>query len=173
MIVIATSENPIYLFKPNSNFSLQDSESEAQSKVRTLEIDMIATMWSKFGLRHHLASEAEVGIAIGQLFNNAKSLEAPGHNGSGLYGRYCMLNHCCVSNAKCIINNANGTFPLEVRAQTKIQRGDEITTRYVKVIFGADHDISTSVWLVFRSKNVFPWHPRYEVNTDLCHVSKL
>ena len=92
---------------------------------------MVSTMWNKFGLRHYLPSENIVRCAIGQLFNNAKSLEAPGYNGSGMYGRYCMLNHCCVSNAKCILNEA-GTFPLYVRAQTKILQGQEITTRYVK-----------------------------------------
>jgi len=71
------------------------------------------------------------------VFNNAKSLEAPGNNGSGMYGRYCMLNHCCVSNAKCILNNEKGSFLLDVRAQTKIAKGQEITTRYVGINIGA------------------------------------
>jgi len=91
---------------------------------------------NKFGLKHCVASENIVRCAIGQLFNNAKSLEAPGNNGSGMYGRYCMLNHCCVSNAKCILNEA-GSFLLDVRAQTKIMRGEEITTRYVGINVGA------------------------------------
>ncbi len=90
---------------------------------------MVTVMWHSFGLKNCLSSEAVVRTAIGQLFNNAKSLERPGHNGSGLYGRYCMLNHCCVSNAKCIITPHNGSFPLEVRAQTRIEAGEEITTR--------------------------------------------
>lgn len=98
---------------------------------------MVATMWNKFGLKHYLASEDIVHCAIGQLFNNAKSLEAIGNNGSGMYGRYSMLNHCCVSNAKCIINSTDGSFLLDVRAQTKILKGQEITTRYVGINVGA------------------------------------
>ena len=100
--------------------SLYRSDGLAKSgKLRSLEMDMVSTMWNKFGLRHYLPSENIVRCAIGQLFNNAKSLEAPGYNGSGMYGRYCMLNHCCVSNAKCILNEI-GTFLLHVRAQMKI-----------------------------------------------------
>ena len=41
-------------------------------RVRALEIDMVATMWNKFGLKHYVASENIVRCAIGQLFNNAK-----------------------------------------------------------------------------------------------------
>ena len=94
---------------------------------------MVDMIWQDFGLSKQLASKEVVRTAVGQLFNNAKSLESPGHNGSGLYGRYCMLNHCCVSNAKCIVINdaPNKTFLLEVRAQTKINKSEEITTRYV------------------------------------------
>ncbi len=73
-------------------------------------------------------NEAVVKTAIGQLFNNAKSLERAGHDGSALYGRYCMLNHSCISNAKCIVNT---DFMLDVRAQSTIKKGQEITTRYV------------------------------------------
>ena len=39
--------------------------------------------------------------------------------------------------------------------------------------FRADHDFSTSVWMVFRYKYFFPWNPGYEVNTIPCHLSKL
>ena len=39
--------------------------------------------------------------------------------------------------------------------------------------FRADHDISTPVWMVFRSEYFFQWHPGYEINTYACHVSKL
>jgi hypothetical protein len=90
---------------------------------------MVNTLWHLFGLSKCLASEDVVRTAIGQLFNNAKSLEKPGHNGSGLYGRYCMLNHSCLSNAKCIINDGREGFPLDVRAQAMIKKGEEITTR--------------------------------------------
>ena len=93
------------------------------------ENDMVDTIWRGFGLSRLVASEDVVRTAVGQLFNNAKSLENPGHNGSGLYGRYCMLNHCCVANAKCIIYEKAKGYPLEVRAQTNIEKGEEITTR--------------------------------------------
>ena len=45
--------------------------------------------------------------------------------------------------------------------------------KLTNVFFQADHDISTSVWLVFRSEVFFPGHPGYEVNTDPCHASKI
>jgi hypothetical protein len=123
---------------PLYDFHSEDRADNLQSgKVRALEIDMVATMWNKFGLKHYLASEDILHCAIGQLFNNAKSLEATGNNGSGMYGRYCMLNHCCVSNAKCILNSTDGSFLLDVRAQTKILKGQEITTRYVGINVGA------------------------------------
>ena len=105
------------------------------SKNLAFETDMVDMIWQDFGLSKQLASKEVVRTAVGQLFNNAKSLESPGHNGSGLYGRYCMLNHCCVANAKCIIKEQCGggakEFPLDVRAQTTIERGEEITTRLV------------------------------------------
>lgn len=90
---------------------------------------MVDMIWQDFGLSKQLASKEVVRTAVGQLFNNAKSLESPGHNGSGLYGRYCMLNHCCVANAKCILNEEANGFPLDVRAQKTIEKGEEITTR--------------------------------------------
>lgn len=99
------------------------------SKIRDFEADMTEVMWGTMGMHRYLSSEAVVRTAIGQLFNNAKSLEKPGNDGSGLYGRYCMLNHCCVANAKCIINEGSQGFPLDVRAQTRIVKGEEITTR--------------------------------------------
>lgn len=117
------SKGPLYDFYCAQNYL------EKTDKLRPLEIDMINVMWNRFGLKHLLDSEDIVRTAIGQVFNNAKSLERPGHNGSGLYGRYCMLNHCCVSNTKCIIHEDGGNFPLEVRAQTRILKGEEITTR--------------------------------------------
>ena len=112
-------------------YDFYSTETPPGSRSAALENDMVTTLWSVFGLSSHVSSPAIVRQAIGQLFNNAKSLERPGHNGSALYGRYCLLNHCCVSNAKCIITNdaKKTTFPLEVRAQTLIKRGEEITTR--------------------------------------------
>lgn len=96
--------------------------------------------------------------AIGQLFNNAKSLEKAGHDGtgkftinqmegwffsekqsiwfSGLFGLYSILNHSCISNAKCSVGQSCQGYPLEVRAQVEIRAGDEITTRYVGVNIG-------------------------------------
>ena len=108
------------------------------SKNLAFETDMVDMIWQDFGLSKQLASKEVVRTAVGQLFNNAKSLESPGHNGSGLYGRYCMLNHCCVANAKCIIKEQCGgakEFPLDVRAQTTIERGEEITTRLGHLFF--------------------------------------
>ena len=99
------------------------------SKNLAFETDMVDMIWQDFGLSKQLASKEVVRTAVGQLFNNAKSLESPGHNGSGLYGRYCMLNHCCVANAKCILNEEANGFPLDVRAQKTIEKGEEITTR--------------------------------------------
>lgn len=125
------TNGPLYDFYCAQNYT---DESNSQDKLRALEVDMINVMWNRFGLKHLLDSEDIVKTAIGQVFNNAKSLEKPGHNGSGLYGRYCMLNHCCVSNTKCIIHEDAGNFPLEVRAQTRILKGEEITTRYILLV---------------------------------------
>ena len=75
--------------------------------------------------------------AIGQLFNNAKSLEKSGHDGTGVFGLYSLLNHSCISNSKCIVGPASQGYPIEVRAQVRINSGEEITTRYVGVNIGA------------------------------------
>ena len=116
------NETPLYTF-----FSTPPES----SKTLAFENDMVDTIWRGFGLNQLVTSEDVVKKAVGQLFNNAKSLERSGHNGSGLYGRYCMLNHCCVANAKCIINEGAKKFLLDVRAQTAIEKGEEITTRSV------------------------------------------
>ena len=75
--------------------------------------------------------------AIGQLFNNAKSLEKSGNDGTGLFGLYSILNHSCISNSKCAVGPASRGYPIEVRAQVRIPAGEEITTRYVGVNIGA------------------------------------
>ena len=48
---------------------------------------------------------------------------------------YALLNHACLANAKVVIGKDN--YNLEVRAQTAITAGDEITTRYIGVNTGA------------------------------------
>lgn len=110
---------------------------QSTTRITTFEADMVDTIWNRFNLKACLDDKSVVRKAIGQLFNNAKSLEKPGYDGSGIYGRYCMLNHACVSNAKCVVGKAEQGLLLDVRAQTIILKGEEITTRYIGVNVGS------------------------------------
>ena len=54
----------------------------------------------------------------------------------GLYGRYAMINHACVSNSKCVVGRASSKYTIQVRSQIEIKKGEEITTRYVGITNG-------------------------------------
>ncbi|XP_023334833.1 uncharacterized protein LOC111706243 [Eurytemora carolleeae] len=80
--------------------------------------------------------ETEISRTIGILRTNGMKLEQVGScecAGVALYPIYCLLNHACY-------NNTNYTkYPdlhLELRAQTGIKAGEEITTRYVSSTLG-------------------------------------
>lgn len=70
-------------------------------------------------------------------------------SGSGLFGRYSMMNHSCLSNAKCAIGEKKKTgFKLAARAQKHIPKGTEINVRYVGVNVGQPmrHSQMLEVW---------------------------
>merc|ERR1719510_1728038 len=121
-----------------ANKPLYDYCSPTQSTVRicAFESDMLSVIWDGMKMKDYLKDIDIVRTAIGQLFNNAKSLEKQGHNSSGLYGRYAMINHACVSNSKCVVGRSTSKFTIQVRAQVLIRKGEEITTRYVGITNG-------------------------------------
>ena len=118
---------PLYDFcSPNQN----------TTRICSFESDMLTVIWDGMKMKDLIKDIDTVRTSIGQLFNNAKSLEKQGHNSSGLYGRYAMINHACVSNAKVVVGRASSNFTIQVRAQVPIQKGEEITTRYVGITNG-------------------------------------
>jgi hypothetical protein len=121
-----------------ANKPLYDYCSPKQSTVRicAFESDMFCVMWDGMKMKDLIKDMDTVRTTIGQLFNNAKSLEKQGHNSSGLYGRYAMINHACVSNSKVVVGRATSKFTIQVRAQILINKGEEITTRYVGITNG-------------------------------------
>ena len=121
-----------------ANKPLYDYCSPKQSTVRisAFESDMLCVIWDGMKMKDCIKDVDTVRTTIGQLFNNAKSLEKQGHNSSGLYGRYAMINHACVSNAKVVVGRASSKFTIQVRAQVSINKGEEITTRYVGITNG-------------------------------------
>ena len=120
------------------NKPLYDFCSPVQNTVRicTFESDMVSVMWNGMKMKECIDDVDTIRKSIGQLFNNAKSLEKQGHQSSGLYGRYAMINHACVSNAKVVVGRASSNFTIQVRAQVAIKKGEEITTRYVGITNG-------------------------------------
>ena len=121
-----------------SNKPLYDFCSPVQDNVRicAFESDMLSVMWNGMKMKECIDDIDTIRKSIGQLFNNAKSLEKQGHQSSGLYGRYAMINHACVSNAKVVVGRATSNFTIQVRAQVFIKKGEEITTRYVGITNG-------------------------------------
>ena len=74
---------------------------------------------------------------IGILKTNGMKLEPHGNErgiaGVALYPIYCLFNHSCCSNTNYV------KFPdyhLELRSQIPIQRGEEISTRYISATIG-------------------------------------
>jgi len=108
----------------------------ASTRHSQFEAAMSEVLWEEMGIgRLEGVTKKTVATALRQLFNNAKSLEKAGNDSSGLYAGYALLNHACLANAKVVIGKDN--YNLEVRAQTAITAGDEITTRYIGVNTGA------------------------------------
>jgi len=81
-------------------------------------------------------TESEITRAIGILRTNGMKLEQVGARecpGVALYPIYCLINHACYNNT----NYVKFTdLHLELRAQTPIKAGEEITTRYVSSTLG-------------------------------------
>ena len=121
-----------------ANKPLYDFCSPVQNTVRicAFESDMLSVMWNGMNMKERIDDIDTIRKSIGQLFNNAKSLEKQGHQSSGLYGRYAMINHACVSNAKVVVGRATSNFTIQVRSQVFIKKGEEITTRYVGITNG-------------------------------------
>ena len=74
---------------------------------------------------------------IGILKTNGMKLEPHGNErgiaGVALYPIYCLFNHSCTCNTNYV------KFPdyhLELRSQKPIQRGEEISTRYISATIG-------------------------------------
>ena len=120
------------------NQPIYDFCSPAQNTPRicAFESDMCSVIWDGMKMKDTIKEMDTVRKIICQLFNNAKSLEKQGHNGSGLYGRYAMINHSCVSNSKVVVGKSSSNYTIQVRAQVMIKKGEEITTRYVGITNG-------------------------------------
>ena len=69
------------------NKPLYDFCSPKQNTVRicAFESDMLSVIWDSMKIKELVTDIDHVQTAIGQLFNNAKSLEKQGNNGSGKY----------------------------------------------------------------------------------------
>jgi len=67
------------------NKPLYDFCSPKQNTVRicAFESDMLSVIWDSMKINKLVTDIDTVQTTIGQLFNNAKSLEKQGHNGSG------------------------------------------------------------------------------------------
>ena len=75
-------------------------------------------------------TEEEILHALGVLSSNACNMA--GFRARALFPVYSLINHSCAANARNIVNSEEGT--VEVLAQRKIKKGDEICIRYVAPI---------------------------------------
>eukprot|EP00096_Caligus_rogercresseyi_P000624 TRINITY_DN1109_c1_g1_i1.p1 TRINITY_DN1109_c1_g1~~TRINITY_DN1109_c1_g1_i1.p1 ORF type:complete len:336 (-),score=22.21 TRINITY_DN1109_c1_g1_i1:734-1741(-) len=110
--------------------------------------------------------EDAIHLTLRQLFNNAKSLEKNGNNGSGLYFLYSLMNHNCISNTKSIIHSlkdSDSPGSIEVRALRSISKGEEISTRYV----GSNVGLPTRREVLFEHWGFFCLCPRCKDPTEL------
>ena len=72
-------------------------------------------------------SEEEILHALGVLSSNACNMA--GFRARALFPVYSLINHSCAANARNIVNSEEGT--VEVLAQRKIKKGEEICIRFV------------------------------------------
>ena len=72
-------------------------------------------------------SEEEILHALGVLSSNACNMA--GFRARALFPVYSLINHSCAANARNIVNSEDGT--VEVLAQRKIEKGEEICIRYL------------------------------------------
>ena len=71
--------------------------------------------------------EEEILHALGVLSSNACNMA--GFRARALFLVYSLINHSCAANARNIVNSEDGT--VEVLAQRKIKKGEEICIRYL------------------------------------------
>ena len=71
--------------------------------------------------------EEEILHALGVLSSNACNMA--GFRARALFPVYSLINHSCAANARNIVNSEDGT--VEVLAQRKIKKGEEICIRYL------------------------------------------
>ena len=83
-------------------------------------------------------SEEEILHALGVLSSNACNMA--GFRARALFPVYSLINHSCAANARNIVNSEEGT--VEVLAQRKIKKGEEICIRYVAPIETTSYHLS-------------------------------
>ena len=102
--------------------------------LTSMKVHIMSFLFSQFGIIEY--TEAEIDRCIGILKVNGMKLEQgllKENPGVVLYPIYCLINSDCVSNTNYI---KTSSLELQLRSQVKIQRGEEITTRYVSPTLG-------------------------------------
>lgn len=80
-------------------------------------------------------AEEEILHALGVLSSNACNMA--GFRARALFPVYSLINHSCAANARNIVNSEEGT--VEVLAQRKIKKGEEICIRYSSQLLEPRH----------------------------------
>lgn len=119
---------------PKECDNLSNAENLKQVSIQMLNVVMLLQDAS-LGIEEF--SQQEIHRMIGILKTNGMKLEPHGNErgiaGVALYPIYCLFNHSCCSNTNYV------KFPdyhLELRSQIPIQRGEEISTRYISATIG-------------------------------------
>ena len=100
-------------------------------------------------------SEEEILHALGVLSSNACNMA--GFRARALFPVYSLINHSCAANARNIVNSEEGT--VEVLAQRKIKKGEEICIRFVTPIETTSSQLS-HIFFRYSSQLLEPRHQR-------------
>jgi len=120
---------------------LMDHEQERREEKefwRMFQVNVVDFLRKRCNLADKYSDE-EIHWAIGILRTNAanvnrKHMQQQGTSGKSIYPTFSFLSHSCVCNARYIIDPKDDS--MDVRAQTHIKKGEEITIQYITFLFG-------------------------------------
>jgi len=120
---------------------LMDHEQERREEKefwRMFQVNVVDFLRKRCHLEDKYSDE-EIHWAIGILRTNAanvnrKHMQQQGTSGKSIYPTFSFLSHSCVCNARYIIDPKDDS--MDMRAQTHIKKGEEITIQYISFLFG-------------------------------------
>ena len=94
-----------------------------------IELEVVEFLRARCFMKNQLTAE-ELHKLTGIFMVNAVSVS----KGKGLYPIFSAVNHDCLANAKFKVDPDE--WSLQLKAQTAIKKGDEITVQYLSTILG-------------------------------------